>query len=149
MRLLKMSKQFGKNLNKDKRRLPKVDVLLLRKLLKKKMNFSRKRLKKQEEYTKTILNHGLCQSANEIDNMLLSYKTKTDKTDTLTAQLKFRKYVPLQQAEEKQTFNITKKGEDSSSRINLTVELTLNLKKLVKQAIVTCMNNSLVKQSIY
>jgi len=54
----------------------------------------------------------------------------------LKAQLKFRKDV-LQQAEEKQTFNITKKREDSSSRINLTVEEpTANLKKLVKQAIV-------------
>lgn len=69
------------------------------------------------------------QTSNEIDSMLLSYKTKTDKIDALKAQLKFRKDVLLQQPEEKQTFNITKKREDSTSRVNLTVEkLTLNLK---------------------
>lgn len=75
------------------------------------MNFSKKRLKKQQEYTKSFLNHCLRQSANEIDNMLQSYKIKTDKIDALKAQLKFRKYVLLQQAEEKQIFNITKKGK--------------------------------------
>ena len=77
-------------------------------------------------------------------------RQKPIKIDALKAKLKFRKYVILQQAEEKQTFNITKKREDSSSRINLTVEeLTVNLKKLVKQAIVMdqqsgCARNILV-----
>lgn len=111
--------------------------LALEKAIKKREDIQQEKIKKQEEYTKSILNHGLWQTSNEIDSMLLSYKTKTDKIDALKAQLKFRKDVLLQQPEEKQTFNITKKREDSTSRVNLTVEeLTLNLKKLIKQAIV-------------
>ena len=92
---------------------------------------------KQEQFTKDILSHGLWQSETEIDNMLSSYESNSEKIVAVKAQLKFRKDVLHQKAEEKSTFNMTKAEEGKKSRKSLSLqELITNLKILVRQAIV-------------
>jgi hypothetical protein len=62
------------------------------------------------------------------------HKTKTDKISALKAQLNVRKYVLMQQPEDKDLFNFTKSV--GKQRMNLTVEeLTTNVKKLVEHAL--------------
>jgi len=105
--------------------------------IKKREDARKERIKKQEDYTRNILIHGLWQNESQIDNMLQSYKSSVQKAEALKAQLKFRKEVLLQKAENKTTYNITKMKPNSKSRTNLIVEeLADNLKTLVKQAVV-------------
>ena len=105
--------------------------------IKKREDARKERIKKQEDYTRNILIHGLWQNESQIDNMLQSYKSSVQKAEALKAQLKFRKEVLLQKAENKTTYNITKMKSNSKSRTNLIVEeLADNLKTLVKQAVV-------------
>jgi len=89
------------------------------------------KLRLQEEYTKDIINHGLWQSENEVDNMLLSYQKSSEKTKALKAQLRFRKYVLHQIPNDRSVFNFSKKGKDFNVE-----QLTANLKALVSQAVV-------------
>lgn len=97
----------------------------------------KEKLRKQTEYTNNIVLNGLWQSESEIDNMLLSYLKDSEKIEALKGQIKFRKEVLLQVADEKKTFNFTKAVNGGKSRKSLSVsELTDNLKLLVRQALV-------------
>lgn len=69
--------------------------------------------------------------------MILSYEKKNEKIEALKAQLKFRKDVLNQIADNKAVFNVTQTKDGSKSRKQLSVEeLVQNLKDLVKQSIV-------------
>jgi len=105
--------------------------------IKKREEIERERIRKQTEYTNNIISHGLWQSESQVKNMIMSYKSQTEKINVLKAQLKFRKEVLHQVAEDKATYNITKTVRDKKSRQNLSVdELTDNLNSLIRQAVV-------------
>lgn len=107
--------------------------------MKKREEIERAKILEKEKFTDNIIHHGLWQSHSEIDNMLASYSTATEKREALKCQLQFRKGVLTQVTEDKTLFNYSKKAEcgDTSKRRQLTVEeLTANLKVLVHQAIV-------------
>ena len=59
--------------------------------------------------------HGLWQTEGEVENMLRSYETKTSKIDALKAQIKFRRDVLKQKAEDKKSFSFSKKSSSTAS----------------------------------
>ncbi|WAQ97077.1 hypothetical protein MAR_029767, partial [Mya arenaria] len=83
-------------------------------------SLDRERLRIQEKCTSDIVHFGLWQSELEVDNMLASYNSITDKINALKAQLKFRQKVLLQLPEEKKAFNVTKSVD--GKRKSLSVE---------------------------
>lgn len=105
--------------------------------IKKRGELERERIRKQTEYTNNIIYHGLWQSESQVENMIKSYKSQTEKINMLKAQLKFRKKVLHQVSEDKATYNVTKTVMDNKSRQHLSVdELIDNLNSLIRQAIV-------------
>jgi len=108
--ILKQASKEVKSLQKKfKQRLDEITESREMDLAIKKREEARKeKLKKQEEYTCSILHHGLWQSESQIDNMLTSYKSKTQKVEAIKSQLKFRKEVLLQKPENISTFNVIK-----------------------------------------
>ena len=75
------------------------------------------------------------QSERGVDNMLQSYEKESEKVCALKCQLRFRKEVLLQVAENKSTFNFSKSVVGTKSRKSLNAtELAENLKILIRQA---------------
>lgn len=139
--LMKKASKGVKNLrDKYKSRLKEIEEnrsRVINETIARREDLRREKLRKQELYTTNILKHGLWQSENHIDNMVLSYVKKSDKIEALKVQLKFRKEVLNQIPDDKSVFNFTKTKEGTKSRKNLTVEeLITNLKMLVRQSIV-------------
>ena len=96
--------------------------------IKKREELERERIRKQTESTNNIISHGLWQSESQAENMIKSYKSQTENNKCVKTQLKFRKEVLHQVAEDKATYNITKTVRDKKSRQNLSVdELKENL----------------------
>ena len=141
----KASRQVPSMRRKFKERISSIEEqrkIKMQEKIRKREESQREKIRKQETHTRDILFHGLWQSQAEIDQMLLTYDTKSDKTAALKAQLKFRKQVLLQVPENKTNFNLTKCVQGKKSRKNLSVEeLTENLKSLVQQAIVKDIEN--------
>ena len=96
---------------------------------------NREKIRKQQECTSAIVMHGLWQTEGEVENMLRSYKTKTSKIDALKAQIKFRRDVLKQKAEDKKSFSFSKKVAQQRAQLSVD-ELRQNLITLVKQCIV-------------
>ena len=88
--------------------------------IKKREELERERIRKQTEYTNNIISHGLWQSESQVENMIKSYKSQTEKINVLKAQLKFRKEVLHQVTEDKATYNISKTVMDKKTRQNLS-----------------------------
>jgi hypothetical protein len=84
----------------------------------------KKRVKELEDLTDLILYHGLWQSHQEIDRMLLNYSSLAGKKEALKVQLKFRKQV-LRQSASLDLFQFSKKNHQYS-----VSELADNLKVL-------------------
>ena len=104
--------------------------------LKQRDRVEKKKLKKQQNCTTDIINHGLWHSASEVENMVMSYEKESEKIKALKAQIRFRKEVLNQKPTEMGIFNFTKQLV-GQSRKHLTVdELKTNLKSLVTQAVV-------------
>ena len=80
--------------------------------IKKREELERERIRKQTEYTSNIISHDLWQSESQVESMIKSYKSQTEKINVLKAQLKFRKEVLHQVTEDKATYNITKTMRD-------------------------------------
>lgn len=103
--------------------------------LKKKEEAIKKKVERKEKKTSDILYHGLWQSKTEVDNMVASYTTITDKKAALKCQLEFRREVLHQVAQDKTVFNMSTKTAGGRRRMLTVEELTSNLKQLVHQAI--------------
>ena len=80
--------------------------------IKKKEELERERIRKQTEYTNNIVSHDLWQSESQVESLIKSYKSQTEKINVLKAQLKFRKEVLHQVTEGKATYNISKTVRD-------------------------------------
>jgi len=133
--LIKKASKSVKRIRQNyKRRLSEIEErrrVAVQEQIRKKEAARLEKLRLQEEYTKDIINHGLWQSENEVDNMLLSYQKSSEKTKALKAQLRFRKNVLRQIPNDRSVFNFSKKGKDFNVE-----QLTANLKALVSQAVV-------------
>ena len=87
---------------------------------------NREKIRKQQECTSAIVMHGLWQTEGEVENMLRSFKTKTSKIDALKAQIKFRRNVLKQKAEDKKSFSFSKKVAQQRAQLSV-YELRQNL----------------------
>ncbi|WAR14697.1 hypothetical protein MAR_004802 [Mya arenaria] len=112
--------------------------------IQKKESLDRERLRIQEKCTSDIVHFGLWQSEFEVDNMLATYNSITDKINALKAQLKFRQKVLLQLPEEKKAFNVTKSVDGKRKSLSVE-ELSGNLKSIVRQAIVRDVESNVEK----
>ena len=86
------------------------------------------KFKYREKLSSAIIDIGLWYT-EEVDNELLSLKTKTAKVKALEAKLSFRKEVLQQPIDDKSIFQFTVKAKRRS-----VPELTENVKKLVRIA---------------
>ena len=93
-----------------------------------------RKLKDKENITEDIIHYGLCQSPDQIDQLLIRSGSKTKQLLALKAQLRFREKVLMQISTDKSVYRISKTTD--GKRVPLSVnELVANLKSLVTQSL--------------
>ena len=87
------------------------------------------RLRKLQEYTDEITQHGLWQSEEQVKRLLTLYNSKSEKIKALKSQVRFRKFVLQQNPEDKGLFSFSKDKRQLSVE-----ELTANVCRLINDA---------------
>ena len=93
-----------------------------------------KKVQKLQEITNEVLYHGLWQSPQQVDNLLGTIASKSEKVKALKAQLRFGKEVFRQHPEDSSVYRFSK--SESGKTVQLTTEeLTHNVKSLIRHAL--------------
>ena len=87
------------------------------------------KLRKLQEYTDQIVDHGLWQSEEQVQRLLNLYDSKSEKMKALKTQVRFHKFVLQQEPEDKGLLSFSKDKRQLSVE-----ELTDNVCKLIKDA---------------
>lgn len=91
-------------------------------------------LKKLEDITNEIIYYGLWQSTEQVDSMLETIKSKSEKVKALKAQMRFRREIFKQNSGDSAVFRFSKKENGGNVLLSVT-ELTENVKALVGHAL--------------
>nr|XP_054765133.1 uncharacterized protein LOC129271907 [Lytechinus pictus] len=107
---------------------------LLKEKLRKEEERKEKQVREKELMTQDIIFYGLWQSRDQVEQSMLSIKSKSERLDALKAQLRFRQHILSQEASPV-LYRFSESTAETSKRRNLTCEeLKENLISLITKA---------------